>query len=694
MFQILITSEQQIKTTVAKDLLANHQLYFKKYAGSSEQPFGKLSVTIDCARDRIVKAFAENSITADWIVSIENGIWLDRMCDVCVVVAFNCATKEYKVYQSFGIAINQTHMVDYIKDTLIYKKPEDVKTFGQWLSPNDSANWMLEHNGIDRSEQIEDALVQFAVDLETRIVPNFPKPNVVFKDISSVMENPRLIKGIVDRIVQWLLLNNLKVDYVAGLQSRGYLFGPLIAARLNVGFICIRKADKFPALPTDAICKSDYSTEYSSDQFVLLKDPKYTGKKVIVIDDLIATGGSFNGAAAVLKGVGAEVIADIAIYDVPNLRHVVTGDRQRFIVTYDSQPNMYEEKLSGIAKNISRYQYQVPDIWAPVDMDLGCALLSTTNSCTLGNWIANYLDIDHLDSIGEPFKNGETRVEILDSVRNKHVFIVCQAQTGRVNDEIIELLMLIDACNRAGVDKITVVLPYFPYSRSDKKDAPRVPIGAANIAGILQHKGISGIVSFDLHAGQIQGFTDRGFQNLYAKRVICDYIQNSYLFGKQHNRKIVLIAPDVGSIKRVEAYAKYLGLEYIVLHKQRDYTKPGTIVRSMIIGDNLERYTGYTGIIIDDIADTMGTMISATNELMSKIGLSDIIIAVTHGVFSDGAIKKINNCPHISCVITTNTLDQTDNQRFCPKLQCIDISNVLAYALFCIVRGYSISKLF
>jgi ribose-phosphate pyrophosphokinase len=154
----------------------------------------------------------------------------------------------------------------------------------------------------------------------------------------------------------------------------------------------------------------------------------------------------------------------------------------------------------------------------------------------------------------------------------------------------------------------------------------------------------------------------------------------------------ILVSPDAGSIKRIEAYAKLLEINYVVLHKQRDYSKPGTVTSSMIVGKK-EDYENRTAIIVDDIGDTMGTMCSAVNELVSH-GLKDAIIVLTHGVFSGKAIENINNNPYIKEVLVSNTLPQDQNIAICPKLRVMDCSELLARSIDAIVSGKSVSQLF
>lgn len=293
------------------------------------------------------------------------------------------------------------------------------------------------------------------------------------------------------------------------------------------------------------------------------------------------------------------------------------------------------------------------------------------------------------------FSNGETRVEINTNIRNNHVIIICQTRTMHINNDLIELFMIIDACSRADAKKITLIMPYYPYSRSDKKDAPRCPIGASVIASILKNMHISNLVSIDLHAGQIQGFIDKGFHNLYIRNYMCDYIYNNHLKfydEKNWNEHFILVAPDAGSGKAIKGYSKILGINNIILDKQRDYSKPGTIIQSRFIGDKND-FKNKTGIIIDDMADTMGTMCSASKELVDN-GMKDVIVIVTHGVLSGQAIQRINITPYIKKVIVTDTLPQSENLKLSAKLEIVSVSELIARTIDGILTGRSISRLF
>lgn len=348
-------------------------------------------------------------------------------------------------------------------------------------------------------------------------------------------------------------------------------------------------------------------------------------------------------------------------------------------------------------------------LWQPTADTTNTILVACSAAAALTASINTFSGMPICPIIADKFNNGEIRVKLRENVRNKHAFIVCTMRTLYINDDCMELFLVIDACNRADVDKVTVILPYFPYGRSDKKDEPRVPIAASIITQFLQTLRVSNVISVDLHAAQLQALMPKGFHNLYIKNMMCQaFIDAGILvapgtdIATANNANYVFVAPDAGSIKRTEAYAAAFGMNYIILHKQRDYTRPGVVKRSMIIADSPELYHGKTAIIIDDIGDTMGTMIAAINELCSthSQGCKDAIIGLTHGVFSaatDGvtAFCKIDNCAHIKKVFVTNSLSFTlpQNTTMPQKITVIDIAPLLACTIDGIITGKSVSQL-
>lgn len=325
-------------------------------------------------------------------------------------------------------------------------------------------------------------------------------------------------------------------------------------------------------------------------------------------------------------------------------------------------------------------------------------LISGRSNLELAEGISKKLGIPLTKCKLSEFANTEIQVEILENIRNMHVYLIQSGSaddTRSINDYIMELLALINACKLSNTKSITVIIPYYPYSRSDKKDAPRTPIMGALIGNLLKMVGVTRIVSMDLHAGQIQGFTDLPFDNLYALCLHVDNLKNGLfkdLTLDEINSKYILASPDGGGVKRVEAYAKRLQMDYVVMHKQRDYSQKSIVLRCMLIGDP-EAIKGKTVILIDDMCDTCGTIVSAANELKGH-GARDVIILATHGLFSSPAFERLNDCEMISKVVVTNTLPQISSLTKTSKLEIVDTSNLFAEVIERLVNGGSISALF
>jgi len=297
------------------------------------------------------------------------------------------------------------------------------------------------------------------------------------------------------------------------------------------------------------------------------------------------------------------------------------------------------------------------------------------------------------------FGNTEIGVEIKESVRGYHIFIF---QTGgfyegrSINDHLLELFQLVDACVLSSAKSVSVLLPCFPYARSDKKDSPRVSIMGGNVTRMLINLGVKRIIAMDLHAAQIQGFSSAPFDNLYALKLHAENLRNTVLKGmtkEEINEQFVLVSPDVGGVKRVEAYADLLGMCHVIMHKHRNYDRPGVVNSSTLVGSS-GMLSGKTAILIDDIVDTMGTMVAACNELRESHGVKDCIIVATHGVFSGPAFERVNSCEFIKTIFITNTLPQIANQKKTSKIAIVDTSDVFVAVINAIQTGSSISILF
>ena len=322
-------------------------------------------------------------------------------------------------------------------------------------------------------------------------------------------------------------------------------------------------------------------------------------------------------------------------------------------------------------------------------------LIAGRSNPQLAHEIANYIGIPLLKCKITDFANGEIYIDIQENIRKTTVFFI---QTGSnssdgkhsINDGYVEAIQVADVCRRSDVSSIGIIYATFPYARSDKKNKSRVSIMSSVIANGLKDAGYSRIICMDIHAGQIQGCTTIPFDNLYAIKLQLDHLHTEVftdLTVEQINDKFVLISPDVGSSNRIRDFAARSHMQHAIMDKQRDYSKPNTVAKSVLVGDNIQ------GKTVDDMADTMGTMIAAVKDL-EEHGVNDVIIIVTHGILSHPAIDRINNCDKISQVIVTDTIDQSVNLMQCDKLKVVKTAGLFGEVIKRLVQGGSISELF
>jgi len=279
------------------------------------------------------------------------------------------------------------------------------------------------------------------------------------------------------------------------------------------------------------------------------------------------------------------------------------------------------------------------------------------------------------------FSNKETNVEIGESVRGEDVYII-QSGSGEINDHIMELLIMINACKIASAHRVTAVIPCFPYARQDKKDKSRAPISAKLVANMLSVSGAEHIITMDLHASQIQGFFDIPVDNLFAEPAILKYIRENITNWQQ----ACIVSPDAGGAKRVTSIADNLNVEFALIHKERK--RPNEVERMVLVGD----VRGKVAILVDDMADTCGTICTAAERLV-EAGAFKVYAICVHGIFSGQAINRLNNSV-FEAVVVTNTIPQEENMSKCSKIQCIDISMILAEAVRRTHNGESVSYLF
>jgi ribose-phosphate pyrophosphokinase len=281
-------------------------------------------------------------------------------------------------------------------------------------------------------------------------------------------------------------------------------------------------------------------------------------------------------------------------------------------------------------------------------------------------------------SIVKNFSDGEINVEIDESVRGMDVFAI-QSICDPVNNNLMELLILIDAVKRASARRITAVLPYYGYARQDRKVSPRAPISAKLVADLITTAGASRILAVDLHAGQIQGFFNIPVDHLFAAPVILDYL-------KKIKNDVVIVSPDAGGVERARAYAKRLNASLAIIDKRRDSPNVAQVMN--IIGD----VSGMTAVLVDDMVDTGGTLVRGAYALMEK-GAKEVHACCTHPVLSGRAIEVIMDSP-IEEMIVTDTIPLKSEAKTCPKIKILSISSLLAEAIRRIYEDESVSDLF
>jgi len=277
------------------------------------------------------------------------------------------------------------------------------------------------------------------------------------------------------------------------------------------------------------------------------------------------------------------------------------------------------------------------------------------------------------------FSDGEINVQIVDNVRGMDVFVV-QPTSSPVNRHLMELLIMIDALKRASAARITAVLPYYGYSRQDRKVQPRVPITSKLVADLITTAGTNRVLTVDLHAGQIQGFFNIPVDNLFAAPVILDYLRS-----KKFNN-LTVISPDAGGVERARAFAKRLNAALAIIDKRRD--KPNVAQVMNIIGD----VKGHDCLLLDDMVDTAGTLTEGAAALRAN-GAGIISAACTHAVLSGPALQRINDSA-LDELITTNTIALDSKQQECKKITVLSVARLLAEAITRIHEETSLSSLF
>ena len=304
------------------------------------------------------------------------------------------------------------------------------------------------------------------------------------------------------------------------------------------------------------------------------------------------------------------------------------------------------------------------------------AIFAGSASTDLAAKIAEALGLHLGDMQVEHFADGEFSVYYKDSIRGKDVFLV--QSTYPSSDNIMELLLMVDAAKRASAHYIAAVIPYFGWARQDRKDKPRVSIGAKLMADLLSTAGVTRVITMDLHADQIQGFFNVPVDHLYASMVFIDYLRQTSDLSRT-----VIATPDVGGAKRANSYAKFLGVPMVICHKSR--AKANEVAEMTIIGD----VEGKDVILVDDIVDTAGTICKAADLMMAN-GARSVRAAASHAVLSNPATERINASALKEIIFT----DSIPLRKQSDKIHIVSVANIFAEAINRVINHESISILY
>ena len=307
-------------------------------------------------------------------------------------------------------------------------------------------------------------------------------------------------------------------------------------------------------------------------------------------------------------------------------------------------------------------------------------LLTGNSNKVLSKNIAKYLKTKLVNSNIRKFADGEIYIEINENIRGNSIFIV-QSVSSPANDNLMELLLCIDALKRSSAKNITAVIPYFGYARQDRKVVPRTSISAKLVSNLITKAGADRIVTVDLHAGQIQGFFDIPVDNLFSTPIFARHARK-----KIKSKKIICVAPDVGGTERARALGKLLNVGLAIVDKRRP--KPGQSQVMNIIGD----VKNQTCIIVDDIIDSGGTIVNAAKALKAR-GAKEVYVYITHGVLSGDAVKKIKNSV-IKNLVITDTIDNVQKTKNVRNIEVLPISSLMGEAIKRISNSTSVSDLF
>lgn len=307
-------------------------------------------------------------------------------------------------------------------------------------------------------------------------------------------------------------------------------------------------------------------------------------------------------------------------------------------------------------------------------------IFTGNSNITLGKSICDRLQVSMGKASVRRFPDMEVFVEILENVRGEDTFFI-QSIAYPANDNLMELLVAIDALRRGSARRITAIMPYYGYARQDRKSGPRTPISAKLVANLITVAGADRCLTMDLHAGQIQGFFDIPLDNLYAEPVFIKDIRQRY-----GDDPITIVSPDIGGVIRARALARHLDVDLAIIDKRREKASISEVMN--IIGD----VRSHRCILIDDIIDSAGTLCNASRALM-EAGADSVCAYVTHGVFSGDAVRRINDSP-IERLVITDSIKATEAVESSPNIEPLSIAPLLGDAIQCIHGETSVSRLF
>ena len=313
----------------------------------------------------------------------------------------------------------------------------------------------------------------------------------------------------------------------------------------------------------------------------------------------------------------------------------------------------------------------------PVEPEM--KLFGGTSNPILTLEVCDYLGVAPGKIFNKTFSDGETCIEIEENVRGRDVFVL-QSTSMPVNDNLMQLLIIMDALKRASAKRITALIPYYGYGRQDRKVKPRVPISAKLVADLITVAGANRVVSIDLHAGQIQGYFNIPVDNIFAAPILLNHIRAHI----QNN--LVIVSPDAGGVERARAFAKRLHASLAIIDKRRE--APNVSEAMNIIGE----VQGKTAIILDDMVDTAGTLTQAAEALKSR-GAAGIDACCTHPVLSGPAIERIKVSP-IDSLVVTNTIPLNGDSKNCNKIKVLSVAELLGETIKRIYNSNSVSTLF